>query len=71
MVLCILVVYTMIRFVSDRVRLSGPRIDGNYTLTFDVGEYEYDKIKDIPTLNNNQIYVSVSNNDEKEQKATT
>lgn len=51
----------MISFIADRVKLAGPRIDGNFTLTFDIGEYEYDKIKDVPKLNNSALYVNVSN----------
>lgn len=30
----------VVRLVSDKVRVSGPRVDGTYTVTFEVGEYE-------------------------------
>lgn len=50
-------------FIADRVKISGPRVDGNYTLTFDVGEYQYDMIKDIPKLNDTELHVTVSNDE--------
>ena len=55
----------MITFMADRVRLNGPRIDGSYTLSFEVGEYMYDQIKDVPKLNNAEIYVTVSEHEAK------
>jgi len=51
------------KFIADRVKISGPRVDGNYTITFDVGEYMYDQIKDIPKLNDSEIHVTVTNNE--------
>ena len=60
----------MISFVADRVRLNGPRIDGSYTLSFEVGEYMYDSIKDIPKLNNAQIYVTVNDHESKTSKSS-
>jgi hypothetical protein len=48
-------------FMADRVTIRGPRVDGSYTISFEVGEYEYDKIKDIPKMNNGVIQVEVSN----------
>ncbi len=46
-------------FLADKVKISGPRIDGSYTITFEVGEYEYDNIKDMVKLNGKIIKVSV------------
>lgn len=60
----------MINFVADRVKISGPRVDGNFTITFDVGEYQYDNIKDIPKMNDNILYIAVSN-DESETKESS
>lgn len=50
-----------IEFTADRVKISGPRVDGSYTVTLEVGEYAYDQIKDLPQLNNSLIHVEVSN----------
>lgn len=38
-------------FKADGIRLNGPKVDGTYTVTFTVGEYERHKLKallDIP-----------------------
>ncbi len=48
-------------FTADRIKIAGPKIDGSYSITFEVGEYEYDKIKDIPKLNGKAIVVEVRN----------
>ncbi|MBM4402224.1 MAG: hypothetical protein FJ044_03205 [Candidatus Cloacimonetes bacterium] len=50
-----------IQFNADKVKISGPKIDNSYTVTFEVGEYEYDKIKDLPKLNGEIIFVEVKN----------
>jgi len=50
-------------FTADKVKIAGAKIDGSYTITFEVGEYEYDKIKDIPKLNGGNIKVEVKNAD--------
>jgi len=60
----------MINFVADRVKISGPRVDGNFTITFDVGEYQYDNIKDIPKLNDDVLYVTVSNDERKTKEGS-
>ena len=52
-------------FVADRVKIAGPRIDGNYTVTFEIGEYGYDFIKDIPKFNGESIFVEVKDGEEK------
>ncbi len=35
----------MIQFNADKVSLTGPKIDGSWKVSFDVGEYERDKLK--------------------------
>lgn len=60
-----------INFISDRVKISGPRVDGNYSISFDVGEYEYEQIMLLPKLNGNAMYVSVSEEAEDGNKGTT
>jgi hypothetical protein len=37
-------------FTADKIRISGPRIDGSYTVTFETGEYEQEKISEILKL---------------------
>lgn len=48
-----------INFSSDKVSLSGPRVDGTYRVTFDVGEYELENIKDLVTVRDTALYVTV------------
>lgn len=49
----------MIQFISDRVKISGPLINGDVNVTFSTGEYAWDQIKDLPNLNGAAIYVTV------------
>jgi len=51
-----------IKFEADRVKINGPRIDGSFTVTFEVGEYQYDRVKEIPKLNGTMIFVEVKDN---------
>lgn len=30
----------MIKLTADKVKVTGPKVDGGYTVSFDVGEYE-------------------------------
>lgn len=50
----------MITFIADRVKINGPRIDGNYSITFETGEFEWGNIKELPNLNGESIVVNVS-----------
>ena len=34
----------MIKLNSDKVKINGPKVDGSYTITFEVGEYEQGNI---------------------------
>lgn len=34
----------VISFTSDKVRINGPKVDGSYTVTFDVGEYNQEQV---------------------------
>ena len=36
-----------IELTSDKVRVSGPRVDGSFTVSFDVGEYEQAKVAEL------------------------
>lgn len=40
--------------MSDKVKISGPRIDGTMVVSFEVGEYEKHKIKDLLDIPSDQ-----------------
>ena len=44
-----------IQFMSDKVSLSGPRIDGTYKVTLEVGEYERKKLAELLSLEDRKI----------------
>lgn len=46
-------------FSSDGLTIKGPRVDGNFTVSFDVGFYQYNNIKDLPLLNGKMLVVAV------------
>ena len=37
----------MIQFLADKVRISGPKVDGSTSVTFEVGEYEQSKVAEL------------------------
>lgn len=39
-----------IKFVADRVSITGPRVDGGYKVTFEVGEYEQGEVCELLRL---------------------
>lgn len=41
-------------FQSDKVKVTGPKVDGGYSVTFEVGEYEQLKIAALMTLPQDQ-----------------
>lgn len=49
----------MIKFIAYKVKISGPRVDGSYTITFEVGEYAYEQIMLLPKLNGQAMVVEV------------
>jgi hypothetical protein len=54
----------MIEFTADGKKVNGPRIDGSYTVTFELGEYEAGKIADlirIPQQTTLKVSVEVEN----------
>ena len=57
-----------IEFIADKVKINGPKIDGTYTITFDVGEYAYDQIMHLPKMNGSAMYLVVT--DEEPKKVT-
>lgn len=40
----------MITFTADRIKVTGPKIDGSYSVTFETGEYEVEKVSEIMKL---------------------
>ncbi len=48
-----------IEFTADKVKIMGPKVDGGFVVSFDLGEYTYDQIKELPNLNGKIIKVSV------------
>jgi hypothetical protein len=40
----------MIEFTADNTRISGPKVDGTMSITFDVGEYQKDEVLEIMRL---------------------
>jgi len=49
----------MIEFKADKVSLSGPKIDGSYKVSFDVGEYQLENIKDLVTIKDCVLSIKV------------
>lgn len=40
----------MIEFLADQVKVAGPKVDGSYSITFSVGEYEHKKVAELLSL---------------------
>lgn len=53
-----------VKFHPDRVVIRGPKVDGSYVVTFEVGEYEYDNIKELPLLNGKTLIVEVKTDEQ-------
>lgn len=48
--------------MADKVKISGPRVDGSYTVTFEVGEYMVESISElikVPQQTNIKVRVEV------------
>jgi len=43
----------MINLHADKVKINGPKVDGTYTLSFDIGEYEQIKVMKIMAIPQN------------------
>lgn len=55
-------------FMADGVIIGGPRADGNYRVSFDVGEYQYNNIKNLPLLNGKVLVVAVVQGEDLKKK---
>lgn len=45
-------------FIADKVKLSGPKIDGSWQVSFEVGEYQAEKLIPLLTWKDKAIVVS-------------
>ena len=43
-----------VSFTADKVRVSGPKIDGGYIISFEVGEYMKDRVAQIINLSQDE-----------------
>jgi hypothetical protein len=43
----------MIRIIADKIKIYGAKIDGSYTISFDVGEYQQTKIAELLLIKQN------------------
>jgi hypothetical protein len=49
-----------IKFIADKVRVNGPKVDGGYSVTFEVGEYEQEQVSELlkfPQQSNMEVSV--------------
>jgi hypothetical protein len=44
-----------IELKSDKVKIYGPKVDGSYLLSFEIGEYELDSMANILKLKQDEI----------------
>jgi hypothetical protein len=52
-----------ITFQSDKIKFSGPRVDGNYVVSFETGEYSQVEIAKLMVLPQNEnVSVTVEYN---------
>lgn len=52
-----------ITFGADNIKISGPRVDGTFALTFETGEYMRKEVLQIMELDP-PVWVTVSTNEE-------
>ncbi len=52
-----------IKFIADKVKITGPKHDGSFTVSFETGEYGWSKIKDLPDLNGKVLKIQVESED--------
>jgi len=39
-----------IELLADKIKINGPKVDGTFTVSLDVGEYEQQKIAQLVTI---------------------
>jgi len=55
-------------FMADGLTINGPRVDGNFKVSFDVGQYQYNNIKNLPLLNGKILIVAVIQGEDLKKK---
>jgi hypothetical protein len=43
----------MTRILADKIKINGPKVDGGFTISFDVGEYEQKKVAELLLIEQN------------------
>jgi hypothetical protein len=49
-----------LKLTADRVLIRGPKIDGSYVVSFEVGEYEVKKVAQLMSEVNNEAVVQLT-----------
>lgn len=44
-----------LNLTADRVKIYGPKVDGGFTLTFDIGEYEIEALSEVLKLQTDEV----------------
>lgn len=53
-----------VKLKADKVKVYGPKIDGSYTVTLEVGEYEREAVASLFTLSTSEVVnVTIEQND--------
>lgn len=53
-----------LELLADKVKVNGPKVDGGFTLSFEVGEYEQSKIAEVLKLKQNEVLKVTIENEE-------
>ncbi|MEM3077606.1 MAG: hypothetical protein QXW38_08335 [Candidatus Nitrosotenuis sp.] len=48
-----------VKFQSDKVYIRGPKVDGSYQVAFEIGEYQRPNIKDLVTVQDKVLNITV------------
>lgn len=46
----------MITLTADQIKINGPKVDGSFTLSISVGEYEKHKLAPLMMMGNDKVY---------------
>jgi len=44
-----------VEILADKVKVNGPKVDGSFTVAFDVGEYEQQKVAQLLAIPQNKV----------------
>ena len=45
----------IVNFNSDKIKVNGPKVDGTWTLSFELGEYEQGEVAKLMTIRQGKI----------------